>query len=367
MTAYVQGYDGRGRLCMVACTAEAKQACLEKGSHIMEIGMDTITFWPEQFQIPRSGISEEKLAMLGDYDIVEIGPTGVLYRAYSDREADTTVFLGGGCNSNCIMCPASDLERKKAFSYTEEQVLRFIDYLPDRLEYLVITGGEPTLKPQLFLRALERIQGKFLHTNVLLLTNGRSLSNQQFCTETLKRIPQNFRVAIPVHAAEESLHDRITRVPGSHKQTLRAVELLLAAGVDVEIRIVVNQVNAPHLFDIARLIVNRFSKVTCVNFVALEPRGNCAKDLDHVFINYDDSFMSARQSIDYLVGHGIDVGLYNYPLCYIDRNYWGIAARSISKYKNRFMPDCKDCSVSSICPGFFTVATKLLKPSVFPM
>lgn len=36
----------------------------------------------------------------------------VLFIKCTIRDSDATVFVTGQCNSNCIMCPASDYERK---------------------------------------------------------------------------------------------------------------------------------------------------------------------------------------------------------------------------------------------------------------
>ena len=115
------------------------------------------------------------------------------------------------------------------------------------------------------------------------------------------------------------------------------------------------------------MISKEFSGITCVNFIGLEPRGNCAKNFDNVFISYGDSFLKSKNAIDYLIRNGFDVGLYNYPLCNIDRQYWNLAVKSISQYKNEFMPQCDDCDLKEICAGFFTAARRIAHPQAFPI
>ena len=36
-----------------------------------------------------------------------------------------------------------------------------------------------------------------------------------------------------------------------------------------------------------------------------------------------------------LIANGINVGLYNFPLCSVPKAYWGLYKKSISEYKIR--------------------------------
>lgn len=64
------------------------------------------------------------------------------------------------------------------------------------------------------------------------------------------------------------------------------------------------------------------------------------------------SFQKAKTAIEILVTSGIDVQLYNFPLCAVEHDYWRLAAKSITEYKIRYMEACDECSVKPICGGF---------------
>lgn len=245
--------------------------------------------------------------------------------------------------------------------------MKYIDYLPFDLEYLVITGGEPTLQTDLFLESLDRVKEKFPYTQVLLLTNGRSLSDKWLFEQVYQRHPNNFRIAIPIHGDNPELHDYVTRVSGSFEQTILALRRLMNSDINIEIRIVVTKVNCDNLLGIAKLITSKLSRVFCVNFIGLEPRGNCALNFDSVYIDHRSSFQKSKPAIDHLVTSGYDVGLYNYPLCAVDKEYWFIANKSISGYKNVYHTDCDRCRVKEICGGFFTAAMSIARPVVSPV
>ena len=60
-----------------------------------------------------------------------------------------TVFTGG-CNFRCPFCHNSDLLGNDAeVIYTDEEVLKFLAKRKGILEGVAITGGEPTLQPDL--------------------------------------------------------------------------------------------------------------------------------------------------------------------------------------------------------------------------
>ena len=354
-------------MAVVARSDETYRELMGRGVEIMRICEKSIFFLPDNIEYSCEGVKVDRLNLLCDYDIVEISETGLLYRAFANNESDTTVFLGAKCNSNCIMCPAADAERKKGFSYSREILLKYIDYLPAELDYLVMTGGEPTMNPALFLEALDRVKEKFPYTQVLLLTNGRSLSDDWLFRQIVEHKPRRFRIAIPVHAASSGLHDAITRAEGSFEQTALGLDRLMDCDIQVEIRIVVTKANCDDLLNIANMIVARWKRIYCVNFIGLEPRGNCALNFDDVYIDHRPSFLKSKPAIERLMSCGYDVGLYNYPLCAIDRDFWPLASRSISGYKNVYHPDCDHCSVKSICGGFFTAAMSIAKPNVYPI
>lgn len=366
MNIYIPEYSLGNKMAIVAKSEEVFNELLRRNADIMRITHDEVIFYPEQYAMKANRIKADRLNQLCDYDIVEISSTGILYRAFANNEADSTLFLGAKCNSNCIMCPAGDQERKNGFSYSRELLMKYIDYLPLDLEYLVITGGEPTMQVDLFLDALERVKAKFPFTQVLLLTNGRSLSDHWLYTQVCERKPANFRIAIPIHGETPSLHDSITRASGSFEQTMLGLRRLMDSDIKIEVRIVVTKANCDHLLNIAKMISENFPRVFIVNFLGLEPRGNCALNFDSVYIEHRSAFLKSRDAIDHLIAHGYDVGLYNFPLCAVDKDYWPLAAQSISQYKNVFPADCKKCSVKRICAGFFTAAMSIAHPEVTP-
>lgn len=312
-------------------------------------------------------VDKEYFRSIKPGDILTINEDGSASVWYSGNEKEIDIFVTNKCNSNCIMCPLAESIRKKNRVGYEALLKEYIEALPDDIEYINITGGEPTLPQNFFLEVMSMIRNKYQYSDFQLLTNGRSSSDKYFLKRMLDVCPNGIRFAIPIHASNEIIHDEISRSEGSFKQTDVGIKNLLSEKQKVEVRIVVSKKNVEYLSETAKYIAQNYKGLFCVNFMGMEMMGNAAINKDDLWIDYSDAFEKAREAIDILVDAGIDVQLYNFPLCSVQRGYWHIAVISITEYKIRFMEECENCSVKDICGGFFYSTKQIMKPKVKPI
>jgi len=74
---------------------------------------------------------------------------------------------------------------------------------------------------------------------VEIFTNGTLIS-----AETVKRIKDlEVSIALSIYSSNAVIHDSITQTPGSHKRTLRAINMLIEAGVPIRAAIVAMKQN----------------------------------------------------------------------------------------------------------------------------
>ena len=64
---------------------------------------------------------------------------------------------------------------------------------------------------------------------------------------------------------------------------------------------------------------------------------------------------------------GINVSVYNHQLCTIPRTLWPFAVKSISDWKNIYLPECEGCGVRDFCGGFFQSAAKRHSAHIRPL
>jgi len=307
------------------------------------------------------------LSNLCSFDVVSIVGKKIRQVVYSHGRSDNAVVVTDKCNSNCIMCPYTENYRKKAQKTDLNYNLQVIEYIPSDIKHLIITGGEPTLYQESFLEIMRAIREKFEDTELLLLTNGRTMSNKEFALKALNVVPERVLWGIPVHGPNSIIHDTISQTPGSFSQTEYGIKTLLFNQREVEIRIVISKLNYKKLEETACYIAASFPKVKQVTFMAMEMCGAAAINKELIWIDYETAAQYAQKAAIVLIRQGIKVLFYNFPLCKVNKGFWSLCADSITDYKIRYADTCGLCSVRSICGGVFSTTLGLTKMPLFPI
>lgn len=302
-----------------------------------------------------------------DYDVVEIINNRWIRVLYRDDSEDNAIVVTNQCNSNCIMCPDAEAIRNTSDIPYIEKILEQVRCIPNDTNHITITGGEPGLLKENLIKVLAECKRYLPDTDFLLLSNGRIFSNTEYARNIKKNAPQYFRIAVPLYADNEKLHDEITQTRGSFKQTLLGIKKLIENNIDIEIRIVVLKKNYKKLKDIAKYIVKEIPEVKMVNIMALEMTGNAFKNKKKVWINFEKIKDRLYEACITLLRAGIITNLYNFPLCNLDKRLYSIAHKSITDYKVRYMQKCEECLVKDECGGFFNSTINIKDIKVKPI
>ena len=98
--------------------------------------------------------------------------------------------------------------------------------------------------------------------------------------------------------------------------------------------------------------------------MAMEMTGNAHINSERVWIPYKASFAYVKLAVDVLIESGIDVRLYNYPLCTVLPGYRMLCAKSISSWKVRYADVCGGCTVKNSCGGVFAGSMQMEKDEI---
>lgn len=342
--------DGQYHIYSIACSDDVKEDLIR----------NKLSFW----YLNNSGVSDsegkaifvdhkENLYWLNNYDVIAVFPNGRVSRVYDDGTNNNVLFTSDKCNSNCIMCPTGESSRRNGEISSSERLIDLAKHIPSDTDHLTITGGEPFMMGKEIFSLLKFLRSKFLYTEFLLLTNGRALSISSYCELLQQSIPNNILFGIPVHAASEKIHDFITQAPGSFRQTFCGIKNLLAMQMQVEIRIVISKINRDDIVNLADMIVHEFSGLDHVCLMAMEMTGNAYHNREQVWIPYKQAFNCIKNAIDIFIKNGIDVRLYNFPLCTVDSAYWTLCRKSITPSKILYSNSCRRCKMNDACGGLF--------------
>lgn len=153
------------------------------------------------------------------------------------------------CNLRCVMCYTDcyNTPAKITLELSTAEILRIMDEVAEAgcLE-LVLTGGEPLMRPDFF-EIYEHAKTRgFL---VTLFTNGTLLTEK--IADRLAADPP-LRVEISVHGATASSFDAITQREGSHARCMEAVRLLIEREIPVRLKTMAMTMNQEEILSIKR-------------------------------------------------------------------------------------------------------------------
>ena len=321
-------------------------------STVLYVGVMTENEIPD-VKVPMLVLEKKWQQVFASKDIVIIYPNGTCILEYKECWHDLTIFFTNDCNSNCIMCPQTENEEHGAFVEINNRIL---DLAPDGLEYMGITGGEPTLYEGELLSLMAKVHRTYPNLPISLLTNGRRFQDINLVRRMSAIGHKKLMACIPLYAANHAQHDRIVGRNGAFVETLRGIFNLYQAGILVEIRIVIGRFNNLWLQDISEFLLRNLPFVRHIAFMGMEYTGNALKNHDEIVIDPYDYRNELDQATWRLHRRGMNLSIYNIPLCLLERRSWIFARDSISAWKKEYVEKCENCQQRTKCCGLFATS-----------
>ena len=271
------------------------------------------------------------------------------------------------CNNRCVFCHSAEHRGRAPAAVGVAHKIRLA--AERGCTMVVLSGGEPTMQPRLLTWAqAARRAGLALG----LVTNGRMLAYEDLVSRLRDQGLAYAQLSLHGHTA--ALHDKMTRAPGSFTQGLRAMELLLAAGVELTVNAVVTATNLDRLDGLADLLEGHAELRLKVSMV--EPKGAALEAFDQVVPplsraaqQVSATLLRARARQPRRLAHE------GFPLCLVDHRLRELACDLRTEgfafmseadehdlvpvdAKNRTQPE--PCAACELAPGCFGVYRQYL-------
>lgn len=306
----------------------------------------------------------EDLEYLAAGDVVRLLPSGRVSVLYRRASRHNTILATERCNSLCLMC--SQPPKPDDDSYIVKEILRLINLVDTECQELGISGGEPTLLGDSFFQIVEKCKERLPTTALHILTNGRSFKDATLTARLGAIQHHDLMLGIPLYADVDSIHDYVVQVRGAFDETVVGLYNLARNRVPVEIRVVIHAQTYRRLPQLAEYIYRTFPFAAHVALMGLEMFGYTNQNLSDLWIDPVDYASELRMAALALAERGLKVSVYNHQLCTIPTEIWPFARRSISDWKNIFVPECEGCTFKPACAGFFHSAAKRHSKHIHP-
>jgi His-Xaa-Ser system radical SAM maturase HxsC len=290
---------------------------------------------------------------LGEGDVLGIHPQSGRVRVLYRRSSRHNFFLvTERCNNYCLMC--SQPPKKVNDGWLIDEIAKTLPLVDPATPALTFTGGEPLTEWRRFTGLLELARDLLPDTAVHVLTNGRAFSSPEVANAWATVRHPKLSAGIPIYAAVDHIHDYVVQAKGAFDQTVLGVLRLKDRGQRVEIRIVLHAITAPRLSETCSWIARNLPFVDHVALMGMENTGFAIANNDTLWIDPLDYQEQLKAGIDLLSTAGVNVSVYNLPLCVLDPSIRPFAVQSISDWKNAYLEECEGCSARHDCAGFFS-------------
>ncbi|MBU4300501.1 MAG: radical SAM protein [Nanoarchaeota archaeon] len=267
------------------------------------------------------------------------------------------------CNNNCLHC-AADSEKQRNLSLSIEDIERLLKKIDEMKDVEVeLSGGEPTLKPELyyFLARLTESHPEIKH---VLLTNGRTFSNPNNAAKLSEYNP--YSIFVPLHADTRELHDKISGAKNSFDETMLGLKNMYEYRLPVNIKTVVNKLNYQRMPNLVEMVAQTLPECKWITLNGLELSGRALKNKDMLGIRISDTKTHIEKAIDMANKYGLRIATYSIPPCILSKDYWKYVGRKrrnviITKTPTTDMkrveltygtvPECKECRFFNGCTG----------------
>lgn len=297
----------------------------------------------------------EELNYLADGDIVKFDPHNKSIRTlYRHSAHHNSLLVTERCNSYCLMCsqPPKDWDD----SYLVDELLQAIPLMSRDTIELGITGGEPTLLGEDLIRIINCIKNNLPYTSIHLLTNGRNFSDYEYTKKISGINHPDLMFGIPIYSDIDNIHDYVVQAEGAFDQTIKGILNLKRVSQKIEIRVVLHKQTYKRLPQLAEFITRNLLFVDHVALMGLEMMGFTKPNISVLWIDPTEYQTELVEAVNILSGFKMNVSIYNHQLCLLDPRLYRFNKKSISDWKNEYMPECDNCLRRSECGGFFTSA-----------
>jgi MoaA/NifB/PqqE/SkfB family radical SAM enzyme len=278
------------------------------------------------------------------------------FRNVVEENARSLIRINGHCNMSCAFCFVD----RTAPDFPAEEMIGEIDRMWTwNKNHLVLSGGEPTLHPELP-RLLSHGRALGFRT-VEIQTNGVKLEDLAYA-ERLVDAGLN-KATISLHSIDPEQSDRITRLPRAFGKTIAGMHNLRRLGVDTQVAHVLTKANYRELPNFVRYLGREFGGDGSHLSICLAiAQGISDLVYDWVIASFTEIKPFVRDALDYClandIGFGGMLGQGGYPPCMLDgeMKYYERVLGHIYKSSDHNAQfhkaeRCRECSFDAHCVG----------------
>jgi heme b synthase len=190
--------------------------------------------------------------------------------------------LTRGCNLACVHCRASAERGPYPGELSNQECLRVMDEIASISKpVIILTGGEPLLRPDIFDLARYGTDKGF---RMVMATNGTLMTE-----ETVQKMKASGiqRMSVSLDGPSSETHDTFRKVKGAFESSLKGIELAKKGGLEFQINTTITQMNLHLIADILKLAVDLGAVAHHIFLLVPTGRGKELQDQEISALDYE--------------------------------------------------------------------------------
>lgn len=282
----------------------------------------------------------------------------------------SVIFLGYGCNNNCVFCMNAD-KRNLPEVPTREIEKQIIEAKQRGRTYLELIGGEPTIRSDI-LHLLNFAKETGFDT-IHITTNGRMLSYPRFAKKFLKSGVTD--LVFSIHGFDSKTHDELVQSVGGFDQLKKGIENIKKFGFkNIGSNTTIVKSNYKKLPKIGEFIYGLGIRNS--EFIFVDPNyGGAYNNFKKLVPRISEAASYIRKCLDIGKNKSDHWAIRYVPLCYFEDYLDQISEiKEVKKFQTEHLapdfknldvensradvgrkkPDkCKDCYLNYLCEGIW--------------
>jgi MoaA/NifB/PqqE/SkfB family radical SAM enzyme len=294
-----------------------------------------------------------RINRLEDFEYRNISP----FKNDSPVNPRGLIRINGHCNMSCSFCFVD----RTAPDFDLEQLQREIEQMArGGTRHLVLSGGEPTLHPQLpELFRFAKSLGVF--DVIEMQSNGVKCADMDYARELVESGLS--KVTFSLHSIDPEHSDSITRLPKAFGKTIQSIHNFRQLGILTQIAHVLTKANYQELPDTVRYLRHEFpAEGGHLSICLAIAQGISDLVFEWVIPTFSEIKPFVSEALDFCldtgVGFGGMIGQGGYPPCMLDGEMRYYEAVLDKVFKSEDSGDqfyksekCKECSFDPYCLG----------------
>jgi heme b synthase len=190
--------------------------------------------------------------------------------------------LTRGCNLACVHCRASAERGPYPGEFSTQECLRVMDEIASvSRPVIILTGGEPLLRPDIFDLAHYGTDKGF---RMVMATNGTLMTEE---TVEKMKVSGIQRISVSLDGPGSETHDAFRKVKGAFETSLKGIELAKKGGLEFQINTTITQMNLHLIADILKLAVDLGAVAHHIFLLVPTGRGKELQDQEISALDYE--------------------------------------------------------------------------------